>query len=1186
MKIPQGRGLRFCLAQTAIDRGKPAATSASSRTQAIAGIAGGLAVYNSVDAVKDVAATIKSGTGGLGIRAEASLGVSSSRANSSTSQTVIGSGITGGDVTIIANGAGSTGAIDVKGSSINAGRDLTLAANGAINLLAAQDTATATSSSKSSGLSLGISAGVGLTKGSIGFQAPTVTLAASTSRSASSGSDITNVETLLKAGHALTIVTPGALTLKGAVASGDAVRIGVGSLAIESLQDTSTFASKSSSAGVSVSVALTGQVSGSINGSRARSNESFTSVVEQSGIKAGAGGFDIKVAGNTDLKGAVIASTAESSPTAAAGLGQTNTRNRLSTGTLTASNLTNAESFKASSVSAGIGIGANLSTSAGGQINTDNNGTKLPGIHTGIGTISATPPVALSASGSQSGTTNSAIADGTITITSGDAASQALATSISRDTATANSGAITQTFDATKRAEIDQAFAVTQQLAAQTSTFFANRAADQATAQQRADAAKPELEAAKAELAGLTPGTADHSAAQARVDSLQKIVGEPARLDHLFGAGSPARILATAINGAAGGNAAGGVGSLAQAAAVNVLQSLAVTEVKKLADGISGDATTRETVRAALQAVVGCAGAAAGGSGGCASAATGAAASVVLNNLISTGTTTATDKDDKPLSLEDQEARTNLIATLVAALTTAVGGNASAATTAALIETQNNALVPGLTGLNFDDRCQINPGGADCNHYVAYADFRDAHVGTVRADGTTITDPAEAAALRAEYAAAERLLKGILNPGYELAEGSRGYTVDGVYIPPSGPPANLTEPTPAQVTFILAAQFNGGVAPSNLNDFIHFNGGAANLGLSGQSAATLGRAFNETKALLEGDGNRAYLITSFDEFSRYSRDPSLINSLPPAEARRISLALSYVSYRAAINGTRTAGAQASDQHFLDVVSQVSNGNIASRRGGIGLLNGGIDVVNGITFIPGLLTSNGLAISHIPNPSSTPAEAGQAIGGEVIGNVAAIFTPAVASRVFGLSRYGGLSAESAATLETANAGRTVEAATIAGTGKATVDTRAPLTPNNVSVTFENAGSRSSNPPVSPLGNLDNILPNAAGGVGSLAQSEDGLVFTANNGKPISDMTMTKILRDGGIVGSTVHGFRSAFTDWVAEQTDFPKEVADKALAHKLPNRVEAAYRRTDFFAKRRELMALWAAHLDSAPSASL
>jgi integrase len=94
------------------------------------------------------------------------------------------------------------------------------------------------------------------------------------------------------------------------------------------------------------------------------------------------------------------------------------------------------------------------------------------------------------------------------------------------------------------------------------------------------------------------------------------------------------------------------------------------------------------------------------------------------------------------------------------------------------------------------------------------------------------------------------------------------------------------------------------------------------------------------------------------------------------------------------------------------------------------------------------------------------------------------------------------------------------------------------------------------------------------------SDDGLVFSANGTKPISDMTMTKLIRDMGLADITVHGFRSSFTDWVAEQTDFAKEVADKALAHKLPNRVEAAYRRTDFFEKRRELMAAWAMFVDS------
>lgn len=87
----------------------------------------------------------------------------------------------------------------------------------------------------------------------------------------------------------------------------------------------------------------------------------------------------------------------------------------------------------------------------------------------------------------------------------------------------------------------------------------------------------------------------------------------------------------------------------------------------------------------------------------------------------------------------------------------------------------------------------------------------------------------------------------------------------------------------------------------------------------------------------------------------------------------------------------------------------------------------------------------------------------------------------------------------------------------------------------------------------------------------------LVFSTMGDRPISDMTMIKVLRDMGIAKVTVHGFRSSFTDWAAEETDVPKEVADKALAHKIPNRVEAAYRRTDFLAKRRKLMAAWAAY---------
>jgi len=95
---------------------------------------------------------------------------------------------------------------------------------------------------------------------------------------------------------------------------------------------------------------------------------------------------------------------------------------------------------------------------------------------------------------------------------------------------------------------------------------------------------------------------------------------------------------------------------------------------------------------------------------------------------------------------------------------------------------------------------------------------------------------------------------------------------------------------------------------------------------------------------------------------------------------------------------------------------------------------------------------------------------------------------------------------------------------------------------------------------------------------LRSDDEGLVFSTDGTRPLSDMTMTKVLRDLGHEKVTVHGFRSSFTDWAAEKTRTPKEVVDKALAHKLVDRVEAAYRRTDFFERRRRLMKAWADYI--------
>ncbi len=84
----------------------------------------------------------------------------------------------------------------------------------------------------------------------------------------------------------------------------------------------------------------------------------------------------------------------------------------------------------------------------------------------------------------------------------------------------------------------------------------------------------------------------------------------------------------------------------------------------------------------------------------------------------------------------------------------------------------------------------------------------------------------------------------------------------------------------------------------------------------------------------------------------------------------------------------------------------------------------------------------------------------------------------------------------------------------------------------------------------------------------------LVFPGQNPRrQLSDMTLLKILRDKGDE-YTVHGFRSSFRDWAAEKTNYPGEIAEAALAHTIANKVEAAYRRTDFLDKRRPLMADW------------
>ena len=96
--------------------------------------------------------------------------------------------------------------------------------------------------------------------------------------------------------------------------------------------------------------------------------------------------------------------------------------------------------------------------------------------------------------------------------------------------------------------------------------------------------------------------------------------------------------------------------------------------------------------------------------------------------------------------------------------------------------------------------------------------------------------------------------------------------------------------------------------------------------------------------------------------------------------------------------------------------------------------------------------------------------------------------------------------------------------------------------------------------------------------SALRDESGLVFPSplKVGSPLSDMTLTKVLRSVGLAErATVHGFRSSFKNWTLEQTDTPWAVSEAALAHSLGNATEQAYARSDLFERRRALMQLWA-----------
>lgn len=108
----------------------------------------------------------------------------------------------------------------------------------------------------------------------------------------------------------------------------------------------------------------------------------------------------------------------------------------------------------------------------------------------------------------------------------------------------------------------------------------------------------------------------------------------------------------------------------------------------------------------------------------------------------------------------------------------------------------------------------------------------------------------------------------------------------------------------------------------------------------------------------------------------------------------------------------------------------------------------------------------------------------------------------------------------------------------------------------------------------------------------------LIFPAPRGGELSDMTLSAVIKrmNEGRAGvrwkdnegrpAVPHGFRSTFKDWCTERTNYPNELSELALAHQVPDKVEAAYRRGDMFEKRRRMMDAWAAFLGKTPASNI
>ncbi|ELF4934039.1 contact-dependent inhibition effector tRNA nuclease [Escherichia coli] len=468
----------------------------------------------------------------------------------SESDTVSGSTLNAGNnLSVVATGKNrgdNRGDIVIAGSQLKAGGNTSLDAANDVLLSGAANTQKTTGRNSSSGGGVGVSIGAG--GNGVGIS---VFASVNAAKGSEKGNGTEWTETTTDSGKTVTINSGRDTVLNGAQVNGNRIIADVGhDLLISSQQDTSKYDSKQTSVAAGGSFtfgSMTG--SGYIAASRDKMKSRFDSVAEQTGMFAGDGGFDITVGRHTQLDGAVIASTA------------TPDKNHLDTGTLGFSDLHNEADYKVSH--------SGISLSGGGSF-----GDKFQGNMPG-GMISAGGH-----SGHAEGTTQAAVAEGTITIRDRDNQKQNLA-NLSRDPVHANDS-ISPIFDKEKEQRRLQTVGLISDIGSQV--------ADIARTQGELNA----LKAAKEATGETLPANATEKQRQeylAKLRDTQAYRNEMAK----YGTGSEIQrgiqAATAALQGLAGGNLAG---ALAGASAPELAHLLKSTEkypaVNAIAHAILGGA--------------------------------------------------------------------------------------------------------------------------------------------------------------------------------------------------------------------------------------------------------------------------------------------------------------------------------------------------------------------------------------------------------------------------------------------------------------------------------------------------------------------------------------------------------------------------------------------------------------------